>query len=116
MKKPHWIFISITAIFICILIGIFFGRRMVGINISVDNVKASITESQANANGQIDINTATADQLQLIDGIGPSIAQRIIDYRTNNGRFKNIEELKNVRGIGEKSFEKMKPYIKVTNN
>ena len=54
------------------------------------------------------LNTATAEQLDTLSGIGPAMAQRIIDYRTQNGGFKNIEELKLVSGIGDKLFEKIK--------
>jgi competence protein ComEA len=54
------------------------------------------------------LNTATIDQLDTLSGIGPAIAARIIDYRTENGGFKNIEELKLVSGIGDKLFEKIK--------
>jgi len=113
MKKPYWIFIGITVAFLCIMIGIFIGRSTAGAYIPVDGAEESITESQNDNIGKIDINTASLEQLQLIDGIGPSIAQRIIDYRTENGDFKTIEELMNVSGIGEKTFEKMKVYIKV---
>jgi competence protein ComEA len=54
------------------------------------------------------INTATAEQLDTLSGIGPAMAERIIDYRTKNGGFKNVEELKLVSGIGDKLFEKIK--------
>lgn len=54
------------------------------------------------------INTATIDQLDILSGIGPAMAQRIIDYRETNGGFKNVEELKLVSGIGDKLFEKIK--------
>jgi len=54
------------------------------------------------------INSATTEQLDTLSGIGPSIAKRIIDYRTKNGGFKNIEELKLVSGIGDKLFEEIK--------
>jgi competence protein ComEA len=54
------------------------------------------------------INTATIEQLDTLNGIGPAIAQRIIDYRTENGGFKDINELKLVSGIGDKLFEKIK--------
>jgi len=54
------------------------------------------------------LNTATLEQLDTLSGVGPSIAQKIIDYRTANGGFKNVEELKLVSGIGDKLFEKIK--------
>ncbi len=57
------------------------------------------------------INSATVEQLDTLSGIGPSIAKKIIDYRTQNGGFKNIEELKLVSGIGDKLFEEIKDDI-----
>lgn len=56
----------------------------------------------------IRINSATVEQLDTLSGVGPSIAKKIIDYRTKNGGFKNIEELKLVSGIGDKLFEEIK--------
>lgn len=61
----------------------------------------------------IRINTASLEDLDLLDGVGPSIAQRIIDYRTENGGFKSIEEIKLVPGIGDKMFEKIKNDIQL---
>jgi competence protein ComEA len=62
----------------------------------------------------VNLNTATADQLATIPGVGAKMAERIIDYRQKNGGFKKIEDLMNVSGVGEKSFLKMKPLITVT--
>lgn len=59
----------------------------------------------------ININKADIADLESIPGIGPSMAQKIINYRTENGKFKTIEDLKNVSGIGEKKFESMKEYV-----
>lgn len=62
---------------------------------------------------KININTATQAELEEITGIGPSLAQKIIEYRESNGKFKDIEELKNVSGIGDKKFESMKSQITI---
>ena len=69
------------------------------------------TGTQTPASGKININSADSDQLQTITGVGPVTAQKIIDYRTQNGAFRRIEDLTNVSGIGEKTFEKMKDQI-----
>ena len=59
----------------------------------------------------IRLNTATVEDLNRLTGIGPALAERIIDYRTKNGGFKDINELKLVSGIGDKLFEKIKDEI-----
>lgn len=61
----------------------------------------------------IRLNSATVEELDKLDGIGPAIAQRIIDYRTENGGFKSVEEIKLVPGIGDKMFEKIKNEIQL---
>lgn len=62
---------------------------------------------------KINISKADSAELELLPGIGPATAQKIIDYRVKNGPFKNIEEIKNVSGIGDKKFEQIKDKIKV---
>jgi competence protein ComEA len=59
------------------------------------------------------INSASVEELDKLDGVGPAIAQRIIDYRTENGGFKSVEEIKLVPGIGDKMFEKIKNEIQL---
>ena len=61
----------------------------------------------------INLNSATVPQLEALPGIGKATAERIVEYREKNGGFKKIEELMNVRGIGEKSFLTLKPLITV---
>ena len=61
----------------------------------------------------ININTASESELEQLPGIGPSISSRIIEYRNKNGKFKSIEDIKNVTGVGDSKFEKIKDLIKV---
>lgn len=81
----------------------------------LDNSENGETSSEENSqiNGKININTATSEQLQTLDGIGESKAKAIIDYREKNGNFKTIEDLKNVSGIGDSVYEKIKNNITV---
>lgn len=61
----------------------------------------------------VNLNTATKQELETLNGIGPTKAQAVIDYRTKNGAFKTVEDFKNVPGIGEKTFEKLKNDISI---
>jgi competence protein ComEA len=62
----------------------------------------------------VNLNTATAAELEALPGIGPATAARILEYRQKQNGFKKIEDLMNVRGIGEKMFLSLKPMILVT--
>ena len=73
-------------------------------NIIIDNG----AEENSGTNAKININTANITQLESISGIGESTANKIIQYRENNGKFKTIEEIKNVSGIGELKYEGIK--------
>lgn len=66
-----------------------------------------------NPSASVNVNKAGAEELQTLKGIGPAIAQRILDYRAEHGPFKKPEELKQVRGIGEAKFEKIKNQVTV---
>ena len=78
--------------------------------ISLQNTLFNVTDFQI---GKVNINTATVTQLQRLEGIGEKRAQDIIDYREQNGPFKSIEDIMNVSGIGEKTYEKFKDNIEV---
>jgi competence protein ComEA len=62
----------------------------------------------------VNLNTATKEELVALSGIGPAKAQAILDYRSQHGGFKTVEELKDVKGIGARRFEKLKPELTVT--
>ena len=80
--------------------------------VAAQNRPSSAKASAAPA-APVNLNTATAAQLEKLPGVGAATAQRIVDYRQKNGSFKKIEELMNVKGIGEKSFLKLKPLVTV---
>ena len=61
----------------------------------------------------VNINTASATEIATLPGVGAKMAARIIEYRQKNGPFKKVEELMNVRGIGERNFLKLKPQLAV---
>jgi competence protein ComEA len=61
----------------------------------------------------VNVNSADASQLALLPRVGPSVAQRIVDYRKQNGPFKKPEDLMLVQGIGEKTFQLLKPYVAI---
>ncbi len=72
------------------------------------------SQSSGNASGGtalININSASNEQLQQLPGVGPSLAQRIVTYRTTQGAFTNVDDLKKVSGIGDKKLESLRDYI-----
>ncbi len=66
---------------------------------------------EASNNSKININKANIEELKQLPGVGDSLAERILNYRKENGNFKSIDDLKNVSGIGKKKFESLKDYI-----
>ena len=72
-----------------------------------------INSNQISKQGKVNINTATQTELETLPGIGPSTAQKIISYRNEKGKFKSIEDIKNVSGIGESKYNRIKDYIMI---
>ena len=88
-------------------------RNAFGILLVV-SLLAPLAASAAAGAGTVNVNTATAEQLQMLPRIGPSVAQRILDYRKENGKFGSVDDLMLVRGIGESTFAQLKPYISLS--
>lgn len=80
---------------------------------NVDNTTCLNNDKNNNSEGLININTADESKLSSLEGIGPSKAKAIIEYRNKMGKFKTIEDIKNVNGIGESAYSKIKDFITV---
>lgn len=65
---------------------------------------------------KVDINRAGAEELTALPGIGETMARRIVDFRKEHGPFERVEDLLKVKGIGEKSFQKLRPHVTVSRN
>lgn len=83
------------------------------VNFSVEQIQSNEEKQTPSSTNLININTADLNELQQLTGIGPSKAQAIISYREENGLFQRLEDLLQVTGLGEKTFEKLKNMIKI---
>lgn len=83
------------------------------VNFSVEQIQSNDEKQTPSSTNLININTADLNELQQLTGIGPSKAQAIISYREENGLFQRLEDLLQVTGFGEKTFEKLKNMIKI---
>ena len=78
------------------------------LGVALSSASVLAQKSTPAATEKINLNSATLDQLQTLPGVGPAIAKSIIEHRTKVGKFSRIEEIINVKGIGEKKFQKIK--------
>ncbi len=75
---------------------------------------AAKAKVQASRDNPVDINKATVESLTTVPGIGKVTAERIVKWRETNGPFRRVEDLMKVKGIGDKTFDRLRPYIKVS--
>jgi competence protein ComEA len=93
-------------------------RRLVAVTLALAmallvSTGAAVAAGKPAPTGKVNINSATAEQLVVLPGVGPKLAARIVEHRQKAGSFKTVQELMNVRGIGEKNFEKIQGYLTV---
>ena len=105
MKKTAFIYLSVTLLFLFIIIGFFSWRQ--------SSTGYSFVDAPDRSIQKIDLNTATTEQLKLIPGVGDVLAQRIVDYREACGPFAKIEDIQNIKGIGTNLVSKFLTYTKV---
>ncbi len=123
MKKPRLqLLLPITLVFTALVLGFFAGRNFNRSPVLIRTLPAPTTAAASAPSaptqseetlGILDLNTATAQQLQTLPGIGAVLAQRIIDYRSAHGPFQTVGDLVNVSGIGEKKLEAIWDYVTI---
>lgn len=112
MKKAY-IFLTITAISIALLLGFWIGRNFYGEK-TVIHISTEINSSFP-AGGKLDINTATAQELEALPGIGSVLAGRIAEYRNTHGPFTDISQVLNIEGVSQNLFARIKDQICIDN-
>lgn len=115
--KAERALIGLLLLGVVFLAGLFVGRslRSDGVLRLPDPApRPAVTAAITADDGLLDLNTATASELEALPGIGPTIAGRIVAYREEKGPFVSTEELLLVRGIGEKLLQTLEPYVTVT--
>lgn len=122
MKKAGLIMIILTLIFCGFAGGFFLGRSFNNNSIQVSAIPTSASATDATVPTEqtepttsfpLNINTATETELCELPGIGPTLAQRIVAYRQENGPFENLADLLLVKGIGQKTLEDILDYITI---
>jgi competence protein ComEA len=94
--------------------GVLLAAVMAGPVLAQEKAAKAPKPAAPTASAPLNLNTATVAQLEQLPGVGARTAQLIVEHRQKNGGFKKVEELMNIKGIGEKSFLKLKPMVTVS--
>lgn len=126
--KPEWLLLALALLFLCFTAGLTIGRRTADGELRISTANAAVPQAQELTGGdnpaaalpaapegvvKININTASSELLESLPGIGPTLAQSIIEYRTAHGAFASVSELTEVSGIGRKRLDAIAQYITV---
>ena len=98
-------FLLLCTVFLCFCAGLFFGRNF------SQNAPAVLEPNVRQISASVNINRADAQDLMTLPGIGQTLAQRILDYRSSQGSFTSAAELLNIDGIGQTRLEALLPHI-----
>jgi competence protein ComEA len=117
LTRTEKILLAVSAAFLCLLLACYLRDSAAGRNgaaVVETQFEAAESEIAPVSTAKLNLNTATAEELQELPGIGEVLAQRIVDYREEHGAFQKIQEIENVNGIGEGKFSDIEDQITVT--
>ncbi len=110
IAHSQWVLLGLTALFLCLLWGLYLRDRRAAAPSVPDTPSLPVEEAVPPL---VNLNTATAEELESLPGIGPKLAQRIVAYRETYGPFAAVEDLMEVSGIGEGKLAEMEGLVTV---